>query len=201
LKYCAYNSNSSSTYAGPDLKKAKALVKASGTFGAKVAVVAQNDPVDESVGEYIQGVLNQIGYKATLKPLSQNIEFNYIQNTNNKVQISVTQWFQDYPAASDFLKVLLNCSGFHKGSDNSINISGLCDKSIDNQEATAETLELTNPTAANKLWGQIDKTLMTTEAPWVPLFNPKLVDFVGKRVGNYQFSLEFYMYVDQLWVK
>jgi len=47
-------------------------------------------------------VLNQIGYKASLKPLSQNIEFNYIQNTNNKVQISVTQWFQDYPAASDF---------------------------------------------------------------------------------------------------
>jgi peptide/nickel transport system substrate-binding protein len=201
LSYCAYNSNNSSTYAGPDIKKAKALVKASGTFGAKVAVVAQNDPVDESVGEYIEGVLNQIGYKATLKPLSQNIEFNYIQNTNNKVQISVTQWFQDYPAASDFLKVLLNCSNFHKGSANSINISGLCDKAIDSQQATAEKLELTNPTAANKLWGQIDKTIMTTEAPWVPLFNPKLVDFVSKRVGNYQFSLQFYMYVDQLWVK
>jgi peptide/nickel transport system substrate-binding protein len=201
LKYCAYNSNSSSKYAGPDLKKAKALVKASGTFGAKVAVVAQNDPVDLSVGEYIQGVLNQIGYKATVKPLSQNIEFNYIQNTNNKVQISVTQWFQDYPAASDFLKVLLNCSGFHKGSDNSINIAGLCVPSIDAMEARAESLELTNPTAANKLWGQIDQTIMTTQAPWVPLFNPKLVDFIGKRVGNYQFSLQFYMYVDQLWVK
>jgi len=68
--------------------------------------------------------------------------------------------------------VLLNCSGFHKASDNSINISGLCDKANDTQEATAETLELTNPTAANKLWGQIDKTIMTTKAPWVPLFNP-----------------------------
>lgn len=201
VKYCAYNSNSSSTYAGPDLKKAKALVKASGTAGEKVAVVAQNDPVDESVGEYIEGVLNQIGYKATLKPLSQNIEFNYIQNTNNKVQISVTQWYQDYPAASDFLKVLLGCGNFHKGSDNSINIAGLCDKSIDAKMATAESLEITNPKAANKLWGQIDQTIMTTEAPWVPLFNPKLVDFIGKRVGNYQFSLQFYMYVDQLWVK
>jgi len=63
LQYCAYNSNSSSTYAGPDIAKAKALVKASGTLGDKVAVVAQNDPVDESVGEYIEGVLNQIGYR------------------------------------------------------------------------------------------------------------------------------------------
>jgi peptide/nickel transport system substrate-binding protein len=200
-KYCAYNSTSSSTYSGPDLAKAKALVKASGTSGDKVAVVAQNDPVDEAVGEYIQGVLNQIGYKATLKPLSQNIEFNYIQNTNNKVQISVTQWYQDYPAASDFLKVLLNCDNFHKGSDNSINIAGMCVPSIDKMEATAETEELTNQTAANAMWGKIDKLIMTTEAPWVPLFNPKLIDFVSKRVGNYQFSLEFYMYVDQLWVK
>ncbi len=201
LKYCAYNSTSSSTYTGPDLAKAKALVKASGTFGDKVAVVAQNDPVDESVGEYIQGVLNQIGYMATLKPLSMNIEFNYIQNTNNKVQISVTQWYQDYPAASDFLKVLLNCDNFHKGSDNSINIAGMCSPSIDAMEATAETEEQTNQTAANVMWGKIDKLIMTTEAPWVPLFNPKLVDFVSKRVGNYQFSLQFYMYVDQLWVK
>jgi peptide/nickel transport system substrate-binding protein len=201
LKYCAYNSTASSTYVGPDIAKAKALVKASGTLGDKVAVVAQNDPVDESVGAYIQGVLNQIGYKATLKPLSQNIEFSYIQNTNNKVQISVTQWYQDYPAASDFLKVLLNCDNFHKATDNSINIAGMCDPTIDAMQAKAETEELTNPTAANKEWGQIDKLIMTTQAPWVPLFNPKLVDFIGKRVGNYQFSLEFYMYVDQLWVK
>ena len=199
--YCAYNSTSSSTYAGPDLTKAKALVKASGTFGEKVAVVAQNDPVDESVGAYIQSVLNQIGYKASLKPLSQNIEFSYIQNTNNKVQISVTQWFQDYPAASDFLKVLLSCAAIHKGSDNSINIAGMCVPSIDKMEATAEAEELTNQAAANVQWGKIDKLIMTTEAPWVPLFNPKLVDFISKRVGNYQFSLQFYMYVDQLWVK
>ena len=200
-KSCAYNSNSSSAYAGPDLKKAKALVKSSGTFGEKVAVVAQNDPVDEAVGQYVQGVLNSIGYKATLKPLSQNIEFNYIQNTNNKVQISVTQWFQDYPAASDFLKVLLSCANFHKGTDNSINIAGMCVPSIDTMMAQAEKLELTNATAANKLWGQIDTLIMKTQAPWVPLFNPKLVDFIGKNVGNYTFSLEFYMYVDQLWVK
>ena len=105
------------------------------------------------------------------------------------------------PAASDFLKVLLNCDNFHKGSDNSINIAGMCSPSIDAMEATAETEEQTNQTAANVMWGKIDKLIMTTEAPSVPLFNPKLVDFVSKRVGNYQFSLQFYMYVDQLWVK
>ena len=70
-------------------------------------------------------MLNSIGYKATVKPISGNISFTYIQNTKNKVQISVTQWYQDYPAASDFLNVLLGCDSFHPGSDTSINIVGL----------------------------------------------------------------------------
>jgi len=201
LSYCAYNSTNSSTYTGPDLAKAKALVKASGTYGEKVGVVAINDPVDESVGEYIQGVLNSIGYKATLKPLALNIMWPYVQNSNNNVQISVLQWYQDYPAGSDFLTVLLGCADFHKGSDSSPNVAGMCVPSIDKLEAQAAAEEMTNAAAANAMWGKIDKLVMSTEAPWVPLFNPVQVDFVSKRVGNYHFSLVFNMFVDQLWVK
>jgi peptide/nickel transport system substrate-binding protein len=40
-----------------------------------------------------------------------------------------------------------------------------------------------------------------TQAPIAPLFTPKLVDFTSSRVGNYQFSKQFYMLVSQLWVK
>ncbi len=199
--YCAYNSTSSSTYKGPNLVKAKALVKASGTAGDKVGIVVTNDPVNLAVGQYLQSVLNSIGYKATVKPLSANIQFTYIQNTKNNVQISLSQWYQDYPAASDFLNVLLGCTNFHPGSDNSINIAGYCDKAINAKMQAAETLELTNPAKANTMWGEIDQAIMTTGAPWVPLFNPKLTDFVSKSTGNYQFSDQFYMYVDQLWVK
>lgn len=199
--FCAYNSTTSSTYAGPNLTKAKALVKASGTAGDKVGIVVTNDPVNLAVGQYIQSVLNSLGYKATVKPLSNNIQFTYIQNTKNKVQISVSQWYQDYPAASDFLNVLLSCANFHPASDNSINISGYCNKAISAKMLQAEALELTNPTQANTMWGSIDQQIMTTDAPWVPLFNPKLTDFVSKGTGNYQFSKQFYMYVDQLWVK
>ena len=52
-------------------------------------------------------MLNELGFKATSKVISANIQFTYIQNTKNNVQISITQWYQDYPAASDFLNVLL----------------------------------------------------------------------------------------------
>ena len=69
----------------------------------------QDNAVDKSVGTYLQSVLNDLGYKASVKAISSNIQFTYIQNTNNNVQISVSQWYQDYPAASDFLNILFGC--------------------------------------------------------------------------------------------
>ncbi len=38
-------------------------------------------------------------------------------------------------------------------------------------------------------------------SPVAPVFTPKLIDFLSKRVGNYQFSKQFYMLVSQLWVQ
>ncbi|HEY2273350.1 MAG TPA: ABC transporter substrate-binding protein [Jatrophihabitantaceae bacterium] len=197
---CQYTKGGGSTWTAPDLAKAKQLVQQSGTAGQQVAVTVQSDAVNKSIGEYLQSMLNQIGYKATLKPLSPNIQFTYIQNTKNKVQISLSSWYQDYPAASDFINVLLSCASFHPGSDSSINIAGFCDKPINNQMQQALATERTNMDQANQQWGKIDQALMT-QSPMAPLFTPKLIDFVSKRVQNYQFSRQFYMLVDQLWVK
>ena len=200
VDYCPYTKNPGTKWTAPDLAKAKQLVKDSGTAGQKVAVVAGDDAAAKAIGTYMQSLLNQIGYKATLKVLSNNIEFNYIQNTKNKVQISVTQWYQDYPAASDFLNVLWGCGSFHPGSDTSINISGFCDKAIQAQMDKAEALGATDSPAANKLWAQIDKKV-TDAAPTAVLFNPKNIDFVSKRVGNFTFSAQYYFLVDQAWVQ
>jgi peptide/nickel transport system substrate-binding protein len=200
LDFCDYTAGGGATWSGPDLAKAKALVQASGTAGQTVGVVVQSDDVNKQLGEYLQSVLTQIGYKAVLKPLSPNIQFTYIQNTSNKVQISISSWYQDYPAASDFLHVLLSCASFHPGSDSSINIAGFCNKGIDASMTTALTTEQTSMTQANTLWGQVDQAVMA-QAPVAPLFTPKLIDFTSTRVGNYEFSKQFYMLVDQLWVK
>jgi peptide/nickel transport system substrate-binding protein len=198
--FCDYTLGGGTTWTAPDLDKAKALVKASGTAGQQVGVVVQNDSVNKSIGSYLTSLLNQLGYKATLKPLSNNIQFTYIQNTDNHVQLALTQWYQDYPAAADFLQVLLSCSEFHPHSDSSINIAGYCNHDLDARMDQANQLGLTNPSAANRQWGTIDQAYMK-ESPLVPLITPKLVDFTSSRVGNYQFSLQYYMLVDQLWVQ
>ena len=148
----------------------------------------------------MQSVLNELGYDASVKAISPNIEFTYIQNTNNKVQISVSQWYQDYPAASDFLNVLLSCASFHPGSDSSVNIAGFCDKKIDAQMQAALDQAITDPAGANKNWAKIDHQIME-QAPLAPMFTPKHVDFVSKRLGNFIFSNQFYWVIDQSWVK
>jgi peptide/nickel transport system substrate-binding protein len=197
---CQYTKGGGSTWKAPDLAKAKQLVQESGTAGAKVGIVVSDDEVNKAIGEYLQSVLTSIGYQATLKPISGNIQFTYIQNTNNKVQISLSSWYQDYPAASDFLNVLLSCASFHPGSDSSINISGFCDKKINDQMQQALISERTSMDKANAIWAKVDQASMK-QAAVAPLITPKLIDFTSKRVGNYQFSKQFYMLVSQLWVK
>ena len=205
VDYCGYTKGATpakpaKAWAGADLELAKKLVKESGTAGQAVGIVVSDDDVNKQMGVYLQSVLNSIGYKATVKPISGNIQFTYIQNSKNKVQISVTQWYQDYPAASDFLDVLLGCASFTPNSDSSINMAGYCNKKLDAKMAKAKALGATDPVAANKLWGEIDQEVMA-DAPVAVAFTPKQLDFISSGTKNYLFSLQYKMFVSQLIVK
>jgi peptide/nickel transport system substrate-binding protein len=198
--YCPYTVDPGAAWSAPDLDKAKALVEESGTKGQKVTIIAEDTAVSKAIGTYMQSVLTDIGYEAEVKPISPNIQFTYIQNTNNNVQISITQWYQDYPAASDFLNILFGCASFTPGSDSSINIAGFCDKDIQAKMDEALLLGVTDPDAANKIWAEVDRAV-TDAAPMAALFTPKRIDFVSKRVGNFQFNSQFYWMVSQSWVQ
>ncbi len=200
VDYCPYTKDPGAKWSAPDMEKAKQLVEESGTKGQKVTVIVEDTAVSKSIGVYLQSVLKEIGYDAEVKPISPNIQFTYIQNTNNKVQMSVSQWYQDYPAASDFLYILFGCESFKEGSDSSINISGYCDQAINKKMKDALALGVTDPEGANKMWAEIDKDV-TDAAPMAAMFTPKHVDFVSKQLGNFQFNAQFYWMVSQSWVK
>jgi peptide/nickel transport system substrate-binding protein len=198
--YCPYTKNPGTKWTAPDIDKARALVKESGTAGQKVTVVTEDTAIGKMLGTYVQSVLNDIGWQASVKMLSNTVQFTYIQNTSNQVQISVTQWYQDYPAPSNFLNVLYSCASFHAGSDASINISGLCDPALEADLAQAMRTSISDPAAATKQWAAIDRKITDSAASAV-MFNPKQLDFVSKRVGNYVFSGEFYFLWNQAWVR
>ncbi len=199
--YCPYTSGTGTTkWTGPDLTKARALVKASGTAGMKVVV--NTDIPDKALGEQMVSDLNKIGYKGSLQVLAGSIQYPFIQNSNNskKWNIAWSAWYQDYPAPSDFLNVLLGCGSIHPGSDASPNIAAFCDPSIQAQMTKAENLGVTDPAAANNIWAQVDHA-MTDQAPWVDLYNPKQIDFLSKRVHGYQWNPQWYILIDQQWIK
>ncbi len=197
---CDYTADPGEFWSAPDMEKALALVEASGTKGQKVTVVTDDSNTSRGVGTYLQTVLTDLGYDATVQSISGDIQFTYIQNTNNNVQISVTQWYQDYPAPSNFLNVLFGCDSFTPGSDSSVNMSGICDKGLDDRMKAAMALAVTDPDAALQQWGDIDYDFMKL-APAVPLFTPKDVDLISTRLGNYEFSSQFHWNVGNSWVQ
>jgi peptide/nickel transport system substrate-binding protein len=199
--YCPYTVNpGSGKWTGPDLAKAKKLVDESGTKGAAVKVNTDTTEVDKAYGLYFIGLLNKLGYKASPQFLSNDIQYPYIQNSKNKVQFAYSSWFQDYPAASDFLDILLGCGSFHPNSNSSPNIAEFCNKPIQAKMDQAGAMGLTDPTGANNLWAQVDKEV-TDQAPWVSMFNPKLLDFTSSRVKGFQFSPQWYFLLAQASVK
>ena len=200
VDYCPYTKDPGAKWSAPDMEKAKQLVEESGTKGQKVTIIPEDKTVSKSIGVYLQSVLTELGYEVEVKPISPNIQFTYIQNTNNKVQMSVTQWYQDYPAASDFLNILFGCASFTEGSDSSINIAGFCDKDIDAKMQGALALGVTDQDGANKVWAEVDKAV-TDNAAAAALFTPQHLDFVSKRLGNFQFNSQYYFMVSQAWVQ
>jgi peptide/nickel transport system substrate-binding protein len=201
--YCPYTAGSDTTkWTGPDLAKAKALVKASGTAGMKVVVNATTDETGKALAAQMVSDLNKIGYKASSQLLTGSIQYPFIQNSNNikKWSVAYSAWYQDYPAASDFLNVLLGCGSIHPGSDASPNIAEFCDKTIQTQMDKAINLGVTDQNAANNIWAQVDHAV-TDQAPWVDMFNPQQIDFLSKRVQGYQWNPQWYILIDQQWLK
>jgi peptide/nickel transport system substrate-binding protein len=195
--YCPYTKNpGSGKWTAPDLQKAKQLVAASGTKGAAVKVNTTTNTVDRGLGLYFVGLLNSLGYKASLQALSPDIQYPYAQNSKNHVQFAFSSWYQDYPAASDFLNILLGCGSFHPNSNSSPNIAEFCDKGIQAKMDQAGQKGITDPEAANKQWAQVDKQV-TDQAPWVSMFNPKFIDVLSSRVKGYQFSPQWYFLLAQ----
>jgi peptide/nickel transport system substrate-binding protein len=198
--YCPYTKNPGTKWTAPDLAKAKQLVQQSGTAGTAVKVNTDSTDTNKALGLYFVGLLNKLGYKATLQALSADIQYPYAQNSRNHVQFAYSSWYQDYPAASDFLNILLGCGSFHPNSNSSPNIAEFCDKKIQAKMDQAGQLGITDQASANKLWAQVDKEV-TDQAPWVAMYNPKLIDFVSSRVKGYQFSPQWYFLLDQASVK
>jgi hypothetical protein len=53
---------------------------------------------------------------------------------------------------------------------------------------------------AGSLWAHIDQEIVG-QAPWVPVYNPRSLVVLSRRVGNYQFDPYWSVLIDRLWVR
>jgi len=200
--YCPYTSGSNHTHwTAPDIAKAKQLVQQSHTAGMKVVVDSTNDQVGKSLAEQMVSDLNAIGYKASTQLLASSIQYPFVQNSSNsgKWNVGWSAWYQDYPAPSDFLNVLLGCGSIHPGSDASPNIAAYCDQATQSKISQAEAMGATNPSGAAALWTQVDHA-DTNAAPWVDMYNPKQIDVLSHNVHGYSWNPQWYILIDRLYL-
>jgi peptide/nickel transport system substrate-binding protein len=199
--YCPYTAGTTTQgrWTAPDLDKARALIADSGTRGMKITVWSWADL--PGLGPYMVKLLRSLGYRASLKVRSAPRYWEVTSDSRTKAQIGTGEWISDYSAASGFFNPVLTCASFRPNDPGNSNVAEFCDPRIDRQIEQALTEQTTNPDAARGLWERIDRQTVD-QAPWVPLVNPKVVDVLSKRVGNYQYSpAGVGMLIDQLWVR
>jgi peptide/nickel transport system substrate-binding protein len=125
----------------------------------------------------------------------------YFADSRHRAEAAVQAYGPDYPAASTFFRQF-TCQTFVPASATAENenLSEFCQPSIDRMIERARELQVMDPPAANALWARIDRAIVNA-APVAPLYVPKAFDLVSKRVGNYEYSPQYGVLIDQLWVR
>lgn len=201
--YCPYTSGSttSGTWTGPDMAKAKQLVAQSGTKGEPVVILSETVSPVNQIAVYLEGVLNKLGYKTSLKLLSHGVFFSTAADSRTAQNVAWGDWFPDYPVASNFITILESCATLRLNSTANNNSAFYCDKDVQKKIDAAEALESSQGVdAASSAWNAIDREI-TNDAPHVDLLNAKNVYYNSARLKNFQYSIQWTTLLDQLQVQ
>jgi YVTN family beta-propeller protein len=190
---CPYTSGGAS-----GMDTARRLVRSSGTAGARVLVWMPGDIAEQ--GRYLVSLLRSLGYRARLKRVKPETYFDAVSDSRRRPQAGYYSWYAGFPSAADFIPPQFSCAMFKAGSPGQSNFSEFCNRSIDGQMARAAAVQVRDPAAATVLWRRVEKSILA-RAPVVPAYNRRNVDFVSRRLGNYQYNPQWGLLLDQAWVK
>jgi peptide/nickel transport system substrate-binding protein len=108
----------------------------------------------------------------------------------DRLEAAEIGWIQDYPAGSSFIAGLFSCN----------RNPYFCDHAFERRMQRALAVQVRDPRRANGLWGRLEREIID-RAIAIPLVNPKDIDFVSKRVGNYQRHPVLGVLISQFWVR
>ena len=176
-----------------DMAKAKELVKEANSSDMNVTVWTDNESPNNEAGEYLQGVLKELGFNVELKIINADNYFTVIGNESTpNLDTGFADWFEDYPHPNDFFQPLLS-TGFIQPTNN----QNFSYHSNPKQDAEIEKLseEQLGP-EQEAAYGALDKEMME-EAPWAPYGTRTLDTFVSSNINleNIIYSPAFFEYL------
>ncbi len=167
----------------PNLPMAKKLMKESGVkLPVTLALRTQNDtPGFINMSQVIQANLKPIGINVQIVGSPNSVNSSYITNWKAHVPMGIEPWSLDFPDGEAIINTGLDPSQ----PNGPPNMARFGDKAF--IPAFTNVLPLQGA-ARNAAYEKLDEQIMSEQAPYAPLFNPKWYDFVSKRLGGYDYS-------------
>jgi ABC-type transport system substrate-binding protein len=142
-------------------------------------------PTGPEVARYAAGVLRRLGYRTHV----HLVPHDALDAPLDTIQVIPAAWGD---TSNGMFATWFACDG--------PNVHGwFCDRRVDRWLEHAQALKATNPRAAAAIWARIDRRLVDLAA-WVPTVDGRGVDFVSRRLRNYQFHPYWGLIADQLWL-
>lgn len=167
----------------PNLPMAKKLMQESGvktpvTLGLRVI---NDEPGFVDMGEVIKADLAPLGIDVNVLGSPNSTNSSIISNYKTHTAMGIEPWSADFPDDDAIINTGLNPAD----PDFAANFSHFGDPAFIPQfEAAAAALGQTRITDYETL----DYDLMSQQAPYAMLFNPRWYDFVSTRLGGYVYS-------------
>jgi peptide/nickel transport system substrate-binding protein len=179
-----------------DLDRARKLIQQAGVEGAQVTVWGHNTEPTPAAVQYLAGVLNQIGLKATVKTFDESVYWDTIASEKGDPQIMFNDWNEDYPEAQDWIDVMLNGEHIVNVGNNDISNTNVpaYNKLIDRAKA------MPLGPARNAIWAKLDELFMKNDAGWAPFMNREWPKFVSKRLHGLVFNGTYFELFPSMWL-
>jgi peptide/nickel transport system substrate-binding protein len=129
--YCPHTANRSrgGGWTAPDPDAARRLVAQSGRAGERVVVHVPD--FQRPVGRYFVGLLDGLGFRASLRVHEGGAYFPYLEDPRSRPQIGFNGWSADYVSPSSFIVPNFTCAT--PADPKPLNGAELCNRTLDRQ--------------------------------------------------------------------
>jgi peptide/nickel transport system substrate-binding protein len=161
-----------------DLAKAKQLIAEANPADLEVTVWTDTESPNNEAGEYLNGVLGEIGFDTELKIVNADNYFPIVGNEKTPdLDIGWANWFQDYPHPNTFFEPMFSEAAIYP--TNSTNLARFADPQITAEIERLASAPLDPDREAE--YAELDRKIMEL-APWAPYGSATVPTFVSSEI-------------------